>query len=81
MKLYTLKCCEDLIDTYVDTYNGECLIIREGVLGLGTIVLTNAIGKKSVIITEVYLNSWSSGHTVRKYNKLPKNYERLIHHC
>tara|TARA_R110000868_G_scaffold96843_3_gene266309 strand:- start:1549 stop:1788 length:240 start_codon:yes stop_codon:yes gene_type:complete len=77
MKIYTLASCEALIATYVNKYEGECITIEEGVLGLGTILLTNATGKKSVIIKETYLNSWSSGHTIRTYNKLPKKYELL----
>ena len=78
MKTYTLKSCEDYIDNYVNIHKGELTILEEGVLGLGTVVLHNAEGKKSVVIKEVYINHWVSEHTVRKYNKLPKKYEQLI---
>ena len=78
MTHYTLKTCQDLIDRYVNEYNGECTTLEEGCLGLGAVLLHNAEGKKSIIIKEVYLNDWSSTHTIRKYNKLPKKYKQLI---
>lgn len=78
MNMHDLKTCEKLIDRYVNEFNGECTTLREGVLGLGTILLHGASGKKTVLIKEVFLNSWSSGHTIRKYNKIPKKYEQLL---
>jgi hypothetical protein len=74
-----LKDCEELISTYTMKYGGFCSTIEEGVLGLGKILLHSAIGKKSIIINEVYVNQWSSAHTVRMYNKLPKKYEKYTH--
>ena len=78
MENYSLKSCEVLIDKYVNECGGECVVLDEGVLGLGKIVLFNAIGKKAYIITEVYVNPWNSTHIVKKYNKLPKKYEIQI---
>lgn len=78
MKNYSLSACESLIDRYVNDFKGNCLIINEGCLGLGTVLLYGANGKKAILINEIYLNEWSSGHTIRKYNKLPKKYETLI---
>jgi len=78
MKLYTLKYCEDLIDKYINKYNGCCEILEEGVLGLGTVMLYDAIGKKTIIIKEVFLNSWNSSHTIKMYNKMPKKYELIL---
>lgn len=74
MANYTLKSCEELIDTYVNEYGGDMFIIREGVLGLGTILLKDAKGKKTIIINEYFINSWMSGHSIRKYNTTPKKY-------
>tara|TARA_R110000803_G_scaffold202309_1_gene267413 strand:+ start:425 stop:670 length:246 start_codon:yes stop_codon:yes gene_type:complete len=71
---YSLKTCENLISKYINVYSGECTVLREGVLGLGKILLHNADGKKSIIINEFFINAWASGHTIRKYNKLPKKY-------
>ena len=77
MKTYTLKACEDLIDKYINTYKGELTQIKEGILGLGTILLHSAEGKKTILINEIYLNPWISSHTVRMYNKPPKKYKTI----
>ena len=78
MKNYSLKYCENLIDKYINEYEGEMLTITEGILGLGKVILYNAHGKKSIIITEYFINSWTSGHKIRMYNKLPKKYKQII---
>lgn len=78
MNIYSLSDCQDLIDKYVHELNGTATTIEEGCLGLGTIVLHDAPKKKTIIIREVFLNSWSSGHTIRMYNKTPKKYEQLL---
>lgn len=31
-----------------------------------------------MIITEKYLNEWSSAVTIRQYNKIPKKYKQVI---
>ena len=80
MTTYRLKDCENYIDKYINEYKGEATTIREGVLGLGKIILHSAKGKKTVVINEVYLNSQSSGHTIRMYNKIPKKYQELINY-
>jgi hypothetical protein len=77
MKTYTLKSCENLIDRYVNEYNGECTVIEEGVLGLGVILLHGAEGRKTIVINEIFVTSWTSTHKIRMYNKLPKKYENL----
>lgn len=78
MKNYSLKSCQSLIDKYVNDYKGEATTLSEGCLGLGTILLHSAIGKKSILITEYFITSWTSGHKVRMYNKLPKKYESAL---
>ena len=75
MKNYSLEACQKLIDRYIGR-GGEVEEIREGILGLGKLVLTGE-GLKTIIIEEVYINEWSSGHTIRKYNKTPKKYLAL----
>tara|TARA_R100000329_G_C7480078_1_gene169130 strand:- start:187 stop:432 length:246 start_codon:yes stop_codon:yes gene_type:complete len=79
MKLYDLKTCENLINNYIEQFDGAYYQINEGSLGLGKIVLFNGIGRKSIIIEEVYLNESSSAHKIRMYNDLPKKYEKLIY--
>lgn len=78
MNLYRLKNCQKLIEQYVYDFNGQCTIIEEGVLGLGTVMLHGAENKKTIIIKEQYLNAWSSAHSIRMYNKTPKKYEKFI---
>ena len=78
MKHYTLKACESLIERYVNEYKGELKELEEGVLGLGVVLLHSGINAKTIVIRERFETSWSSTHTIRKYNKIPKKYERLI---
>lgn len=77
MKFYGLETIKGLIKKYVDL-GGEVSILEEGVLGYGTLLLHNAPGKKVIVIKEVYLDPWSSGHTVKMYNKMPKKYEEVL---
>lgn len=76
--MYSLKDCETLIDKYINEYEGQMTQLEEGILGLGTLILHDAEGKKTIIIKEIFVNSWTSTHSIRKYNKMPKKYERLI---
>ena len=77
MKFYTLGTIEGLIKKYIDS-GGEVSTLEEGSLGHGTSLLHNAPDKKVIVIKEVYLNSWSSGHTVRMHNRMPKKYEKAL---
>ena len=78
MKNYSLEACEKLIDKYVNEFGGQMFTYKEGSLGLGTVVLAYAEGKKTIIIKEFYINAWNSGHSIRMYNKIPKKYEKFI---
>lgn len=78
MNTFSLKYVQDIIDRYVNEYEGEVLQIEEGGVGLGVLLLHSGVGAKTILITEVYLNCWSSTHKVRMYNKIPKKYEKLI---
>lgn len=76
MTLYTLEACHGLMGRYMDR-GGEVKTIEEGCLGLG-VVICYGPGLKTTIIREIYLNAWSSGHTIRKYNKTPAKYRKYI---
>jgi len=78
MNLYGLAACEKLIEQYTQDFGGEVTEIEEGCLGLGTLILHGAPGKKTIVIQEVFLNAWSSGHTMRLYNSMPKKYEKIL---
>lgn len=75
-KIYGLRECEKLISRYYER-GGDVYTIEEGVLGLGLMILTGH-NLKTTIIKEVYLNCWSSGHTVRMYNECPEKYRKMI---
>jgi hypothetical protein len=75
MKNYTLKSVEIYISKYVNEYGGILTQLEEGVLGIGKIMLHGVEGRKIVIITEFFINSWQSGHKLRMYNKMPKKYQ------
>ena len=74
--MYSLQACEDLISRYLER-GGEVVTIEEGCLGLGLTLLYGA-GLKTTIIREVYLNEWSSGHTIRMYNECPKKFQKYM---
>lgn len=74
------KDIEKLIQKYIDN-GGEYIELYEGTLGYGVIALVDARGKlKQFIIKEVYLNEWSSTHTITTYAKrgLPKKYDKKL---
>ena len=75
-KLYTYEAVTKIIDKYISK-NGEVTEIEEGVLGYGLLML-HGEGLKTTIIKEVPLNSWSSAHTIRMYNKCPKKYAEML---
>ena len=55
------------------------LQMREGTLGCGDVLLYDETGKLyTFVIREVYINEWSSGHTVRKYRKIPAKYQAMV---
>ena len=76
MKIYTNEVVQNLIDNYIKK-NGEVIEVVEGCLGYGTIICFGD-GLKYTIIQEVFLNHWSSGHTIKMFNKMPKKYEKLL---
>ena len=65
-----------LIDLYYKK-NGDFITLIEGSLGYGTSMLYGK-GLKTCIIQEKFLNAWSSTHTIRFYNKMPKKYKNLF---
>lgn len=71
----SLQYCESLI---ANSAINECEVttIEEGCLGLGKVVIDGGEKYYSYVITETYINEWSSGHKVRKYRTLPKKYKQ-----
>lgn len=79
MTLYSLDACENLIEQYMER-GGTATTVSEGTLGLGT-VICQAEKCKTAVITERYLNEWTSGHTIRLYREIPKKYEYMVEHA
>lgn len=76
MRLFSVSAVENLINRYLDK-GGEITTVKVGVLGYGTTLLAGE-GLKTAIIKEVFINEWSSGHTVRFYSKTPKKYSKFL---
>lgn len=76
MTAYSIEAVENLINLYTDK-GGEVVELVEGVLGYGTTVCFGD-KLKFCVIQERFENEWSSVHTIRLYNKIPKKYESLL---
>lgn len=78
MNYYSCSAVKELIEEYVGR-GGEAFTLEEGGVGYGLTLLYDFKNKlKTYVIKEVYLNEWSSGHTVRAYNKCPKKYKEML---
>ncbi len=76
-KLYTSDAVQALADRYLEK-GGEVFEVEEGTLGWGLTIMWGE-GLKTAVVKEVYLNEWSSAHTVRLYNRCPKKYEQMVY--
>lgn len=75
-QLYGCSYVENLMQQYVDK-GGEICTIVEGCLGYG-LTICHGEGLKTAVIKEIYLNEWSSAHSIRMYNKCPKKYAEIL---
>jgi hypothetical protein len=75
--MYNYQEIDKLINRYLEIENSEAIQTSQGVLGSGNWILT-APGKKTAVITEIYVNDWNSTHIVKTYNKTPKKYLKII---
>lgn len=76
--MYSTSDIDELISRYLQS-GGEMLQMREGILGVGDVLLYDTSGKlKTFVITEVALNEWSSAHKLRGYRKMPKKYSAIL---
>ncbi len=77
-KLYSCTAIGQAISKLSDM-GYECITLEEGTLGYGHIfMLSPDENHYHWIFKEVYLNEWSSAHTVRRTAKISKKYQRLI---
>lgn len=68
-----------LIERYIKK-GGEVLNTDDGILTSGDFILHDNGEKrlKCIIIKEEYVNPWTSTQTMRKYNTIPKKYQKII---
>ena len=77
-KKYSWRDVDNLVKRYTDE-GGQVIQLSEGVLQSGNWVLYDPKGRLyAFIIKEIYVNCWTSAQTIRRYNKLPKKYERIV---
>lgn len=74
--LYTLEAVEQTISNWIEA-GGNIDTVEEGALGWG-LTICHGEGLRTAIIKEVPLNEWSSAHTIRIYNKMPKKYRQML---
>lgn len=78
MTYYDCGQVQRLIDEYTEK-GGQTFQIREGSLGYGDLMLYDESGNlRTFIIHEVFQSCWSSVHTIRGYNKMPKKYRNML---
>ena len=76
--MYALCAVEGLMQRCMDL-DYEFIEVAEGTLGYGhMILLSHNPDYMNVEIQERYLNEWSSGHYIRKFNKISKRIQKLI---
>lgn len=76
MRTYNTNAIQNLTDKYINK-GGQVIELVEGVLGYGTTICFGD-NLKCCIIREKFESSWSSTHTIRFYNNIPKKYESLL---
>ena len=78
MKMYSVSAVEKVIGFLAD--NGyEIVTVDEGCLGMGHIIcLAPDDQHYNVEIQEKALNEWSSGHTIRNFDKISSRIYKLL---
>lgn len=79
MKLYNLETINKFIADLTDL-DYQLVEIQEGTLGYGEILML-APDEETMyhyVITERYLNEWSSAHSVRRVGKLSKRLQAAV---
>lgn len=79
MKLHSSTAVGDLVNHYAEIRGTTVHQYDEGVLGMGCWILYDASKTyMNYVIKEVAISDWSSGHTIRRYKRLPKKYQTII---
>lgn len=76
-KLYGYDVIERFYNEQLAPLGYEWFQLRDGTLGLGDVVFISPDDKHyHFVVREVYLNEWSSAHTIRRTAKISKALER-----
>lgn len=77
--IYSTTAVERFIAMMTDEHGYTAVQLNEGTLGAGDWVLLAPPGEyTNYIIKEVYINEWSSGHTVERRIRIPKKYQKML---
>ena len=77
--IYSTTAVERFIAMMTEEHGYTAVQLNEGTLGVGDWVLLAPSGEyTNYIIKEVYLNEWSSGHTVERRIRIPKKYIKMM---
>lgn len=72
--LYTYQAVDNLRDRLRNEFGYTSIQLREGTLGSGDFLCVAPDEKHyHFLVREVYVNEWSSAHTVRRLSKISKN--------
>lgn len=75
--MYSISAGQNFIDKY-EAKAGDSFKAWTVAGCLADSYILQGDGLKTVIIKECFLNEWSSGYTIRLYNKTPAKYEKII---
>ena len=77
MRIHSMKVAERAL-AFLEENGFECIQVEEGTLGIGHWICLSHDDRYNVEISEVYLNCWSSGYTMRNFDKISKRIEALL---
>ena len=78
MKTYSTSTITKAIE-FLENKGYEIVNVEEGTLGHGHVIaIAPDASHYNVEIQEVYLNEWSSGHTVRNFGKISARIAKLL---
>ena len=78
MKTYSTSTTTKAIE-FLESKGYEIVTVEEGTLGHGHVIaIAPDNDHYNVEIREVYLNEWSSGHTIRNFDKISTRIAKLL---
>ena len=75
MKLYTNEAVQKVLDLYQQREGYEAAYMSGSLLDD---IVATAIGCKTMVAREVFVNEWTSAYSIRFYNECPRKYRKLL---